>query len=217
MNNDTIKAAYRRYARAYDLLFGPVLQGGRKMAIKALDMSPGNRVLEVGVGTGLSLPLYPRNVNVTAIDLSEDMIAKARQCVSRKGLSNVEAVLEMDAERMTFPDNHFDKVVAMYVVSVAQSPVRLVDEMCRVCKPEGEIAIVNHFRFHNPVVKRIETRLTSYSASLGFRLDLDLDGFLKATQLEVMEMRRTNFIGAWWVLLCINRAKQDIHAKASEN
>ena len=72
------------------------------MAIQALDMLPGDRVLEVGVGTGLSLPLYPRHVNVTAIDLSEDMIAKTKQCVSRKGLSNVQAVLEMDAERMTF-------------------------------------------------------------------------------------------------------------------
>src|SRR5918911_5761876 len=102
MHIESVKAAYRRYARVYDTVFGPVLQPGRKAVLEALACKSGERVLEVGVGTGLSLPLYPREVRVTGIDVSREMLEKARARVARRHLTNVEALLEMDAERMSF-------------------------------------------------------------------------------------------------------------------
>src|SRR5438477_13220212 len=117
MQIETVKAAYRRYAGFYDALWGPVLHAGRKAVVDALGCKPGERVLEVGVGTGLSLALYPAAVRVTGIDVSREMLEKARQRVAKHALPQVEALIEMDAEAMAFPDASFDKVVAMYVVT----------------------------------------------------------------------------------------------------
>ena len=124
MQIEAVKAAYRRYASVYDALFGPVLQPGRKAVLEALECRPGDRVLEVGVGTGLSLPMYPSFVRVTGVDLSREMLEKARVRVARRALTNVEGLHEMDAQAMDFPDASFDKIVAMYVVSVVQEPAR---------------------------------------------------------------------------------------------
>src|SRR5436305_4930328 len=146
MQIDAVKAAYRRYAGVYDAVFGPVLQPGRKAVMQALGLRPGDRVLEVGVGTGLSLPLYPRDVRITGIDVSREMLEKAKRRVARHHLANVEALLEMDAERMSFADASFDKVVAMYVVSVVERPAQLLAALHRACRPHGEIFRVNHVR-----------------------------------------------------------------------
>src|SRR5690242_17223623 len=146
MELEAIKKAYRRYARLYDLYFGAVFQPGRKAVVQRMDCQSGQRVLEVGVGTGLSLPLYPKDAHVTGIDISPEMLERARTRLAREGIARPTIELHvMDAERMIFPDDSFDKVVAMYVVSVVPHPKRLVDEMRRVCKPNGEIFIVNHF------------------------------------------------------------------------
>jgi len=204
MNIDAIKTAYRRYARIYDVVFGPIFHPGRKTIIDAMECRPGDNILEVGVGTGLSLPLYPEDVKVTGIDISAEMLEKARQRVELEELNQVEAVLEMDAEAMRFSDNSFDKVVAMYVVSVVPDPVQLVREMSRVCKPEGDIFIANHFRSRNPLLKSVENLLAPLSKLAGFRPDFDLDDFLQKTGLEVVEMRSVNLFGYWKVLRCKN-------------
>jgi len=174
MQLDSVKAAYRRYAGFYDALFGPVLQPGRRAVIDALGCRPGERVLEVGVGTGLSLPMYPPFVRVTGIDVSREMLEKARLRVERRGLANVEALREMDGEAMDFPDASFDKVVAMYVVSVVRDPARLLRELHRVCRHDGEIFVVNHFRSRNPVVGAVEKALGGFSSQLGFRPDFEM-------------------------------------------
>src|SRR5205085_1488423 len=163
MQIESVKAAYRRYASVYDAVFGPVLQPGRKAVMQALGCRPGDRVLEVGVGTGLSLPLYPADVRVTGIDLSREMLAKARARVARRRLRQVEALVEMDAERMDFADASFDKIVAMYVVSVVPRPSRVLAELRRVCRPEGEIFIVNHVRSENPLLGAAERALGRFS------------------------------------------------------
>jgi phosphatidylethanolamine/phosphatidyl-N-methylethanolamine N-methyltransferase len=181
MQTDAAKAAYRRYASVYDALFGPVLQPGRKAVIQALRCRPGERVLEVGVGTGLSLPMYPPEVRVTGIDLSREMLEKARIRVRRRALANVEALREMDAEAMDFPDASFDKVVAMYVVSVVAKPARLLGELHRVCKPHGEIFIVNHVRSSNPVVGAVEKSLARFSDQLGFHPDFELSSLVNGS------------------------------------
>lgn len=207
MKLEAIEKAYRRYAHLYDVIFGPVLHPGRKIVVESLDCQPGDRILEVGVGTGLSLPLYPQHVRVTGIDISREMLAKARARVTEGGLAHVEGVIEMDAENMQFADSSFDKVVAMYVASVVSDPVRLVDEMRRVCRPGGEIVIVNHFRSRNPVVKTFEGTLAPLSKVLGFHPDLELDDFLAATELEVVKTTRANMFGYWKILTCRNNPR----------
>ena len=174
MHIEAVKAAYRRYARIYDVVFGAVLQPGRRAVLEALKLRPGDRVLEVGVGTGISLPLYPRDVRITGIDVSREMLERARARVARARLPNVEALLEMDAEAMTFPDACFDKVVAMYVVSVVARPARLLEELHRVCRPDGEIFIVNHFHSDNRILGALEKALSGFSSQLGFHPDFDL-------------------------------------------
>lgn len=191
MHIQAVKAAYRRYARIYDVIFGAVLQPGRRAVLEALNLKPGDRVLEVGVGTGISLPLYPRDVRIAGIDVSLEMLEKARARVARAKLSNVEALLEMDAEAMAFPDASFDKVVAMYVVSVVPRPEKLLEELHRVCRPDGDIFIVNHFQSENPIVGTLERALAGFSSQIGFNPDLDLRQLVPTAQNG--DVSRVNF------------------------
>ncbi len=202
MHIDAVKKAYRRYANIYDAVFGSILHPARKAVIHVLNCQPGERILEVGVGTGLSLALYPPNVRVIGIDISAEMLAKARVRVARQRLKNVEALREMDAEAMRFDDHSFDKVVAMYVASVVPSPTRLVEEMRRVCRPSGEMVIVNHFRSRQPLLRTIEDALAPLSRLAGFRPDFDLGEFLRSTRLDVAEMKPANLLGYWKILHC---------------
>src|SRR4051812_13397664 len=111
---ETVQKAYRRYARYYDFVFGAIFHPGRNTAIEHLHCQAGDRILEVGVGTGLSLGLYPKDVTLVGIDLSKDMLERGKKRVAAEGLQNIEDLLQMDAQNMTFEDNSFDKVVAMY-------------------------------------------------------------------------------------------------------
>lgn len=197
MHIEAVKAAYRRYANIYDALFGPVLQPGRKAVIEALGCKPGERVLEVGVGTGLSLPMYPASVRITGIDLSHEMLERARTRVARHALANVEGLLEMDAEAMSFADASFDKVVAMYVVSVTDRPAQLLHELQRVCKPHGDIFIVNHVRSDNPLVGAVERSLARFSNQLGFHPDFELRSLVNGS-FRVEHVSSINFF--WKVM-----------------
>lgn len=194
---DAVQKAYKRYATLYDAWFGPVMQRGRKESIERLNCQSGEMILEVGVGTGLSLPLYPRNVQVVGIDISPEMLERAHARKKRLGLENVLELQMMDAECMEFPDNSFDKVAATYVASVVPHPERLVNELRRVCRPDGELFILNHFRSANPVLATIERLLAPLSRFLGFHPDLCLDSFVKETDLEVIDITPTNLFGYW--------------------
>ena len=191
MEMDAVKAAYRRYAGFYNAIFGPVLQPGRKAVIEALDCKPGHRVLEVGVGTGLALDLYPPGVKVVGIDVSREMLEKARRRVAKRRFTHVEALLEMDAEAMTFADQSFDKVVAMYVMPVVRHPARVLEEFHRVCKPDGEIFIVNHVKSDNRVIRAFEMGLARFSNQIGFRPDFELREMVNGAG-EIDEVARIN-------------------------
>jgi phosphatidylethanolamine/phosphatidyl-N-methylethanolamine N-methyltransferase len=197
MQIEAVKAAYRRYAAVYDAVFGPVLQPGRKAVMQALRLRPGDRVLEVGVGTGLSLPLYPRDVKITGIDLSSEMLEKARRRVERRRLPNIEALLEMDAEKMTFADASFDKIVAMYVLPVVENPQKLLHELHRVCRPDGDIFIVNHVRSDNRLIAAFEKGLARFSDTIGFRADFELRDMVSDAD-EITELSRVNYF--WRVM-----------------
>lgn len=202
MHIDAAREAYRRYAGVYDALFGPILQPGRRAVIEALGCKPGERVLEVGVGTGLSLTMYPPWVRITGIDVSREMLARARRRVEREGLQNVEGLLEMDAEHMSFPDGSFDRVVAMYVVSVVQHPERVMAELRRVCRPGGEILVVNHVRSTNPLLGAIEKGLAPLSSKLGWHPDFELS-HLTTAGCTLLEM---STVALLWKVLRLRNA-----------
>ncbi|MCP1673780.1 phosphatidylethanolamine/phosphatidyl-N-methylethanolamine N-methyltransferase [Natronocella acetinitrilica] len=197
MDLDSIRSAYRRYANHYDRIFGPVFNPGRKLAMQALDIQSGDRVLEVGVGTGLSLPYYPEESRVVGIDISPEMLAKAQARAREQGLDQVEDLLVMDAEALEFPDNSFDAVVAMYVASVVPHPDRLISEMRRVCVPGGDILIINHFASTNPVLRGLEKGLRPLSKLLGFRPDMDLASLPEQEDFQRIGVRNANIFGYW--------------------
>ncbi|HTZ80793.1 MAG TPA: class I SAM-dependent methyltransferase [Stellaceae bacterium] len=200
---DTLRT-YRLFAGSYDFVFGPIFHPGRKAAVELANDRPHQRILEVGVGTGLSLPHFRRDARVVGIDVSKEMLAKARRRVAERGLKQVEALLEMDAEAMDFEDNAFDAVLALYVASVVPDPARFAREMRRVCRPGGTIVIVNHFTSVNPAMRWMEKRLAPLAGRIGFHADFPLDAFLKASRLSVRETRPSNLFGYWKLLRCIN-------------
>ena len=147
-----VKRAYKLYAPAYDLVFDWIFHPGREAAIRLCDIRPDHHVLEVGIGTGLNLPLFPRRTRITGIDLSEEMLRKAKERVRELGLTNV-TLRAMDATVMDFPDNAFDSAVATYTISAVPDPVGVLREMRRVVKPGGSIVVLNHFRSDRRVMK----------------------------------------------------------------
>jgi phosphatidylethanolamine/phosphatidyl-N-methylethanolamine N-methyltransferase len=201
---DTLKT-YRLFSGSYDFVFGPVFHPGRKDAVRIANDRPGQRILEVGVGTGLSLPFFRRDAQVTGIDVSAEMLEKARRRVARRKLTQVEALVEMDAENLSFADDSFDSVLALYVASVVPNPARFAAEMRRVCIPGGTIVVVNHFTSENPAMRFIEKRLAPLAGKIGFHADFPLGVFLAASRLDVREMRPSNLCGYWRLLRCVNR------------
>jgi phosphatidylethanolamine/phosphatidyl-N-methylethanolamine N-methyltransferase len=144
MQVDAVRKSYARWAPIYDLAFGRITQGGRRLAARHVNRM-GGTVLEVGVGTGLAFGLYARNVRVTGIDVSAEMLAKAAEKVERQGLGHVAGLHQMDARKLDFPDQSFDHVAAMHIMSVVPEPERVLAEMIRVCRVGGSIMIANHF------------------------------------------------------------------------
>ncbi|AHJ65248.1 Phosphatidyl-N-methylethanolamine N-methyltransferase [Granulibacter bethesdensis CGDNIH4] len=178
LNADAVRDAYRRWAKVYDSVFGGVSAYGRRRAVEAVNRLPGHQVLEVGVGTGLALPRYCRDKRITGIDLSTDMLALGRERVREQQLANVETLLEMDAEAMSFADNSFDIAVAMFVASVVPHPVQLMAEMRRVVRPGGWLLFVNHFAAEKGPRWWIERAMAPASHALGWHPDFAFEALL---------------------------------------
>jgi len=200
IENDFVEGVYHKLATVYDVFFGPILHPGRLRALQRMDIQPGDRVLEVGVGTGINAALYPHTCHVTAIDFSASMLAKARGRVSRKGLHHV-TLMEMDAAALTFADESFDVVYAPYLVNCVSDPLKVVREMQRVCKPGGKIVILNHFRSTNWFMSRFDRVLTPLTVHIGFKSDLELPGFLAQTGLQPVAIEQV-CSGVWSIVIC---------------
>jgi phosphatidylethanolamine/phosphatidyl-N-methylethanolamine N-methyltransferase len=172
-----VEKAYARWAPVYDLIFGGALfDRGRRAAIKAADRI-GGTILEVGIGTGISLSGYSADNRVVGVDLSEQMLEKARARVSQLALSHIVQLDVMDAEHLSFPDNSFDVVVATYVVSTCPNPEAALDEFARVVKPGGEIVLANRVGAEAGLRRKVEEMLRPVVCWLGWRLDFPWNRF----------------------------------------
>jgi phosphatidylethanolamine/phosphatidyl-N-methylethanolamine N-methyltransferase len=202
VENDFVAGVYDKLAKFYDVTFGPTLHPGRLRAIERMDIQPGERVLEVGVGTGINLSLYPKHCSVTGIDFSESMLEIARERAGRKDSRNVR-LLQMDAADLKFADNAFDIVYAPYLISVVPDPVRVAHEMRRVCRPGGRVILLNHFLSPNLFLSRIERLISPFTIHIGFKADLDLPAFLTQAEMQPQSIEKVNFPKIWSLVTVI--------------
>jgi len=201
--SEHIKKVYSFYAWIYDAFFGKIFEHGRYVAFNMMDVKPNETILEVGVGTGLSLPLYPKETHVTGIDISQEMLDKAEVKKEYYGLSNVN-LYTMDASSMTFADNTFDKVIASHVITVVPDPLRTINEIKRVCKKDGEIFILNYTGCNNKVISRFEEFISPVRDKMGLGKHFDLDELLRNANLSIVCERRVNFFDMCRLVKCKN-------------
>ncbi|UWR63986.1 class I SAM-dependent methyltransferase [Phaeobacter inhibens] len=185
MDIKAVESSYARWAPVYDKTFGAITNVGRRRAVGYVNEHRSGRVLEVGVGTGLSLPLYKSHLKVTGIDFSEDMLRKAKKRVAENKLHHVEALRQMDARALDFPDATFDTVSAMHVLSVVPDPEKVMGEIARVLKPGGKVVITNHFLREQGVLAFIERVSAPFANVLGWHSDFELDTILGEDHLSV--------------------------------
>ena len=168
LDQQTLNRAYARWAPIYDVVFGAVFDSGRKASIESAEQV-GGRILDVGIGTGISLMDFSRGNRIVGVDISEPMLRRARRRVIEADLDNVECLAVMDAERLGFPDNFFDVVVAQYVITAVPNPEGTLDEFARVLRPGGEIVLVNHIGAENGPRRLFEQCFAPLARRLGWR------------------------------------------------
>jgi phosphatidylethanolamine/phosphatidyl-N-methylethanolamine N-methyltransferase len=189
LDADAVRAAYRRQAAFYDLAFGAVSAAARTRVIAAVNALPGAEVLEVGVGTGLALPRYAAAKRITGIDLSADMLARARDRVAARGLANVRDLLVLDAEDTGLAAASFDIAVAMFVASVVPHPARLVRELRRLVRPGGHIVFINHFSAAGGVRLAVEQAMRPLAHTLGWHPDFPIAALLGPADMAAATIR----------------------------
>jgi phosphatidylethanolamine/phosphatidyl-N-methylethanolamine N-methyltransferase len=199
-----VQRAYELYAPIYDFIFDWIFAPGRVAAIKHLSLEPNDRVLEVGIGTGLNLPLYPPAVRLTGIDLSQEMLDKAVQRVETLAMPNV-TLKVMDATSLDFADDEFDKAVATYTISAVPDPIAVLTQMRRVVRPGGIIVILNHFRSERRVIGWLEDMVAPVCTRLGWKSNLALDPLLAQVGLAPEVVAKANLFNGWRLVKCVNR------------
>ena len=208
MDEDKVKTAYRRWAPVYDHTFGKFASEGRKHAVELINQRKG-RVLEVGVGTGLSLPAYGRHLEIVGIDLSPEMLEKARERVATEGLDHVTGLHEMDASALGFPDEAFDTTVAMYVMTVVPEPEKVMRELDRVTKVGGEVLLVNHFSQTEGVRGWLERRMAPFADKLGWHPVFDQQRVMVCDNLDLVEHQALRPWGLFTMLRFAKRRRSE--------
>src|SRR5437762_8745013 len=198
-----VQRAYEFWAPAYDFIFDWIFAPGREAAIRHLELTRQHSVLEVGIGTGLNLPLYPAACRLTGIDLSQEMLDKAAERVQTLTMPNV-TLKVMDATSMDFDAGEFDKAVATYTISAVPDPVAVLREMRRVVKPGGVIVLLNHFRSERRVMGWLEDLVAPLCTRLGWKSNLPLRPLLAEVGLEPEFVAKTNMFNGWRLVKCVN-------------
>jgi phosphatidylethanolamine/phosphatidyl-N-methylethanolamine N-methyltransferase len=201
-DNDGVERVYTRLSRVYDLAFGLALQPGRKRAMTKMSLGPHHRVLEIGVGTGLTLPLYPTHSTVVGLDFSSAMLTQARRRRMRLRHANHLSLLRADAAQLPFGEATFDVVYAPYVITVVPDPIKVGLELRRVCRPDGRVILLNHFQSDRRATAWIEEKLSRLTTRLGFRTDLPMSEFLLRTGLRPLSIDSVNTPAIWKLVVC---------------
>jgi len=196
-----IIAAYARWAPFYDRFFGAFTASTCRIALAEMNNLPPGRVLEVGVGTGISLPLYDGKHRIVGIDLSRDMLDRGRKRVAERNLANVEALAEMDAENLTFEEGSFDAVMAMFVMSVVPNPDRVLAEIARVVRPGGKVILVNHFSAEKGPRAWVERWMSRFSTRLGWRPEFPIEQVLGRPELKLVRRQRAKAFDLFTLLI----------------
>lgn len=203
MESYRIKGIYAAWSHLYDYVFKMFFYRRLGHAIRLLSIQPGQRVLDVGVGTGLSLDFYPPQCRVVGIDLSHEMLRRAQARVRERGLAHVRLV-EMDGTHLAFPSDTFDCVVAAHVMSVVTEPVRVLAEIKRVTKSDGKIVIINHFQSTNKALAKVEEWLNPITSRIGWRTDLDLTSLVREGKIDVDFEYKLKRGDLWKVVFAVN-------------
>ena len=182
---------YNNLVPAYQALWPAICKRRIMQTIGSLDIPAGSKILEVGVGTGLSLESYPENITLTGVDLSEAMLAEAEQLIADKKWDHMN-VLPMNAENLEFPDSTFDMVTSFHTISVVSQPQKMMSEIVRVCKPGGCILLINHFRSNNPLIAKVVDQAGNITKRLGWRTDLEIAEVLGELPLRLDQRYKTN-------------------------
>ncbi len=193
-SSQSIQQTYDRFSTGYDFIFKPWLKSGIEKAIQILCPPPGSQILEVGIGTGLSLDYYPRNVNLTAFDYSRGMLNESKKKLEHKPFFNAN-LMQMDVHNMAFADNSFDFILSAYVLTVVENPEKAVKEIFRVARPGARVVLINHLRSDNWLMGAIEDFFHPIFSGIGlFTLDRDLLGILKDCGAEDIEVEPSTFL-----------------------
>jgi phosphatidylethanolamine/phosphatidyl-N-methylethanolamine N-methyltransferase len=200
-----VERVYEGMAPFYNLIFSKLLfLEGREASIDLLDIKSGQKILEVGVGTGLTLPLYPHHCSVVGVDLSHNMLREAEGLIRKKKLQNC-TVREMDATKLEFPDNTFDRVLGNLFISATSFPRESLLEMKRVCKPNGVIVLMNHFKSDHKVLGAMETLFNPLAKNLGFKSNLEMAPLLDSVGLKPKETKKVNMFNLWTAVSMVNK------------
>jgi phosphatidylethanolamine/phosphatidyl-N-methylethanolamine N-methyltransferase len=216
LDEDQVRDAYRRWAPVYDYTFGAVSTAGRRHAVEIINSGTG-RVLEVGVGTGLSLPHYRKHLDIVGIDLAPEMLEKARERVQTENLSHISGLHEMDAGNLAFADNSFDTAVAMYVITVVPDPRKVMLELARIVKPGGDVLLVNHFSQEEGVRGWVERQMAPFADLVGWHSVFDVSNVMVCQDLKLIDRKALRP----WGLFTMMRFRKDkgavtLHPQAAE-
>ena len=210
-DNATVARAYQRWSHVYDFTFGGVLQAGRRQALHAMQLQQGHQLLELGIGTGLTLPLYPPGQAIVGVDYSPAMLAQAQRRLARMAVAARVRLMRADAAQLPFDDESFDLVYAPYVISVVPDPLRVARELRRVCRPAGRVVLLNHFR-QEPAPAWFERLLAPLAEPLGFKSDLALSPLLAASGLQPLSILAVNVPAIWKLVVCAPAAERQHQA-----
>ncbi len=197
---NTIKI-YSLYSHFYDSFFGRIFHPGRQIANELMDVQPGEKILEVGVGTGISLPLYPKYAKVVGIDISQDMIKQAEKRKQELSLFNIRLSI-MDASKMAFKDGCFDKAIAAHSITVILEPVETLKEMKRVCKKDAEFFFLNYTGSNNKLIAMFEKAISPILNKLGLGKAIDLEELLCSTNFKIVFRKGVNIFKLYQIIKC---------------